>query len=217
MKKILVTIMLIASTALVFCQKTTVQPFSKAYYLQQSKKQKKTAWILLGCGTAAIIGGAIALDNSNNLFEPTAGDDFAALLVLAGFGVSVGSIPVFINAAKNKGRSEDVSYSADYYNKKNRTQKTIAWILLASGTAMMIASSTISNNNQEYSNGKSNSSTVLAITGFSADIASIVLFTHAAKNKGRAEVAFNTQKSYSLQINSIRVRPVPALTIKFSF
>ena len=35
------------------------QPQSKDYLLQKSKKQKTTAWVLLGTGTALIITGVI--------------------------------------------------------------------------------------------------------------------------------------------------------------
>ncbi len=40
------------------------QPKAKEYFLERSKKQNTTAWILLGTGAAAIITGAI-VDNSH--------------------------------------------------------------------------------------------------------------------------------------------------------
>ena len=72
------------------------------FYLQKSKNQKTGAWILLGAGIALQVAGSISY--ADNLFEEsTSGDD---ALMLVGTIASIASIPLFISAAKNKGRAE---------------------------------------------------------------------------------------------------------------
>lgn len=83
-----------------FCQtQTTI--FSKDYYLEKSKKQKKTAWIVLGTGLGiAAIGGLVQLSNANS---NSWNFDFTGAYIAIGGGVlSLASIPCFVNAAKNK-------------------------------------------------------------------------------------------------------------------
>ena len=77
-------------------------------YLQKSKRQKTTGWILLGVGMVAYIGGAVAYTNSWDSWDGYSSDPGtgAAIVELVGFGMTIASVPVFINAAKNKGRAE---------------------------------------------------------------------------------------------------------------
>ena len=87
-----------------FCQ-TQTTTFSKEYYLEKSKKQKKTAWVILGSGlTFAAIGGLVQLTNSNQTSYGSGFDlDFTGAYIAIGGGVlSLASIPCFVNAAKNK-------------------------------------------------------------------------------------------------------------------
>lgn len=74
---------------------------------QKAKKQKTTAWILLGGGTGvALIGSILALNDVGNLFsgkisDPTA----AAVVVLTGGAMMVSSIPFFVASGKNKSKA----------------------------------------------------------------------------------------------------------------
>ena len=106
-------VMLIAFMAIIPFSHAQVRDTSKQrmsdadlghYYLQKSKSQKTIAWIMLLAGTAGWIGGAAASVNSDSYYsEDLNGGDVVMLL---GFGLTVASIPMFINAAKNKGRAE---------------------------------------------------------------------------------------------------------------
>ena len=51
--------MLLSFTINSFSQVEKAPKLSKEYYLQKSKNKKTAAWILLGGGTAMIVGGAI--------------------------------------------------------------------------------------------------------------------------------------------------------------
>jgi hypothetical protein len=72
------------------------------FYLQKSKSQKTGAWILLAAGVALQVAGSVSY--ADNLFEEsTSGAD---AMMLGGTIASIASIPLFISAAKNKGRAE---------------------------------------------------------------------------------------------------------------
>ncbi len=96
-----------------FCQTKPMKQRQSGYeidYMQLSRKQKKIATIMLGGGVVLITVPTILLLNSelsdNNLSQKyilTLG-----AIVVGGLSV-LGSIPVFISAAKNKGRALSVS------------------------------------------------------------------------------------------------------------
>lgn len=69
------------------------------YYLQKSKSQKTTAWILLGAGVVAI--AAVAPGNSN--FNTT-----GTVAVIGGASI-ISSIPLFIAAGRNKRKALQAS------------------------------------------------------------------------------------------------------------
>ena len=71
------------------------------YYLSKSKSQKTIAWILLGGGMALYIGGIAAY---SDIYDDQ--DTEAAVMALTGSIATIASIPLFITAAKNKGRAE---------------------------------------------------------------------------------------------------------------
>lgn len=104
MKKITLTLSMLFFIVNSFCQIQTTT-FSKEYYLEKSKKQKKTGWIVLGTGlTFAAIGGLVQLSNSNQTSYGSGFDfDFTGAYIAIGGGVlSLASIPCFVNASKNK-------------------------------------------------------------------------------------------------------------------
>lgn len=84
-------------------------------YLQKSKKQKKTAWLILGGGLACSLVGSILsteLEVDGDT-EPLLGD-FASttgtILNVTGVCAMAGSIPLFIAAHRNKKKAMSLSF-----------------------------------------------------------------------------------------------------------
>lgn len=102
MKQITLCITLLIFSTVSLCQQTTLsQTITKQDYLQKSKHQKKTAWILAGGGLLLEISGAIAYQHGN-----------AGLLLFgAGLLSQATSIPFFISAGINKRKSKKASVS----------------------------------------------------------------------------------------------------------
>lgn len=71
-------------------------------YLEKSKNQQSTAWLLLGVGTAAGIGGTVITFSEGILSDAASG---GAALFMLGLTLDIISIPVFIAANKNKKRA----------------------------------------------------------------------------------------------------------------
>jgi hypothetical protein len=107
MKKIIVFMMLLVLSAASFSQPTTnPATTAKTDYLQKSKNQKKTAWIMLGGGASFILLGDL-IGNSKSSSFGDAGTGF----VVAGIGAlsMLGSIPLFIASTKNKKKANNAS------------------------------------------------------------------------------------------------------------
>jgi hypothetical protein len=101
MKKIILLLIVSLLTFKTFSQ--TIQPaHSKDYYLQKSKKQKTTAWILLGGGTLMAVVGGISFSNNFDVFSSNSGTDASGFIFLGGVLADIASIPFFISAAHNK-------------------------------------------------------------------------------------------------------------------
>ena len=71
-----------------------------ADYLEKSKRQKTTGFILLGSGAAVFTGGAIAMQHSQSK-----GENELPFLV-GGLAMSIASIPFFISSAGNKHKAK---------------------------------------------------------------------------------------------------------------
>jgi hypothetical protein len=71
-------------------------------YLKKSKSQKTAAWILLGAGTIGVIASAAVI--TDNYYE-SSGTGSEAIYFLSSMSM-IASVPLFITAAKNKGRAE---------------------------------------------------------------------------------------------------------------
>lgn len=85
------------------------QPKTKEYFLERSKKQKATAWILLGTGAAAIITGLLIeapQRGTGNAQSFTGG-----LIEVGGIICTLTSIPFFIGSAKNKNRARTIAFN----------------------------------------------------------------------------------------------------------
>jgi len=87
----------------------TLNPtLTKDDYLQKSKKQKTTGWILfIGGTTMAVIGGLVFSDNFD--YSSNVATDASGYLVLGGLFVDLLSIPFFISSAKNNRKAASIS------------------------------------------------------------------------------------------------------------
>lgn len=90
-----------------------IESEQKQNHLEKSQNQKKTGWIMLGVGGAAVVlGGILATSGSSEIanclgtFNCTGsdGNEWAAgaVLVIAGGLAMVGSVPFFISAGNQK-------------------------------------------------------------------------------------------------------------------
>lgn len=76
--------------------------------LLKAKKQKTTAWILLGAGTGLAITGIALISNDKTPYyiigaaEQPKHSAVGPVLTVAGIGSTLGSIPFFIASRKNK-------------------------------------------------------------------------------------------------------------------
>lgn len=107
MKKIIFFFMLLITSATSFSQPTTETPTVKVDYLQKSKNQKTTAWVLLGGGAGFILVGTLIGNGKEASF-----DDVGTGVVLGGIGAlsMLGSIPLFIASGKNKRKAGSISF-----------------------------------------------------------------------------------------------------------
>jgi len=92
MKRLIVYALLLHLATTTYCQE---KQLTRDDYLRQSKTQKKTAWIALGCGVALLAYSAVATE-TNAVF-------FTIPIGLTALGVSLGS---FIRADRNKEKAD---------------------------------------------------------------------------------------------------------------
>ncbi|MBL0129823.1 MAG: hypothetical protein IPP43_00795 [Chitinophagaceae bacterium] len=100
MKKFSFFALLLIASAISFSQPiTNTTSITKTDYLQKSKNQNTTAWVLLVGGATFILAG----DLIGNSKESTFGDAGTGV-IMAGLGVlsMIGSVPLFIASGKNK-------------------------------------------------------------------------------------------------------------------
>lgn len=114
MKKVLFVFAMLLVLVQSFSQ-TPAQPApGKADYLQKSKQQKKLGWVLLVGGlTSTLLGTGAAV---GSLMDATSNGSVAAdILVTAGVGAMLASIPVFIIAGKNRKKAASLSIGTQSY------------------------------------------------------------------------------------------------------
>lgn len=87
------------------------QPLSKEDYLQKSKNQKTTGWILLAGGTTMAVAGLISMSNQDFWSSDNSDYDAAGILFLGGLAVDLASIPFFISSAKNARKAATISFN----------------------------------------------------------------------------------------------------------
>jgi hypothetical protein len=105
MKKVITGIVILMLCHTVFSQQQTPAPtLTKQDYLQKSKSQKTTAWILLGGGAALVVAGSALFADDFNLYEADSGTGGGVMMVAGAVAVGA-SVPFFIASARNKGRA----------------------------------------------------------------------------------------------------------------
>ncbi len=113
MKKIIFLLIFSAITFSSFSQPgNPPTALTKQDFLQKSKKQKTTAWVLLGGGTIAWLAGVSKYMNQNDNID--GGGEVA--MTVGGIAV-LSSIPFFVIASKNKKKAMSLSF------KNNPTQQ----------------------------------------------------------------------------------------------
>jgi len=121
MKKAVFFIMLLLFVIGSFGQQspTTSAPKPNTDYLQKSKKQKTTSWILLGGGATLVLTGIIipkgefvGYDGSylGTPIEEYKNEGIKAAFGVAGVLTMLGSIPFFIVSGKNKRKAASLSF-----------------------------------------------------------------------------------------------------------
>lgn len=106
MKKFFISTILILISTSLFCQQSDIgQPVTQNSYLQKSKNQKTTAWILLGAGFVLSAGAAVADVGS----DWTKSETPYLVAIVTGCASMLGSIPLFIAAGRNKRKAKNAA------------------------------------------------------------------------------------------------------------
>lgn len=116
MKHFTLIFALLFSTAVsIFAQQKAPETLSREDLLNQSKKQKTTAFILLGAGATATAVGAAMISNNFCIFGCSSSEDRAlgvgSGLFVAGGLAMLASIPVFISSSQNSKRAYQIRAS----------------------------------------------------------------------------------------------------------
>lgn len=84
---------------------------TKEDYLLKSKHQKTAAWILLGGGIALGTTGSLIKLNDLLTREPNKKIKIGGGLMFLGFAATLGSLPFFIGASKNRNLAMNLSFT----------------------------------------------------------------------------------------------------------
>jgi len=218
MKRFPLLLILFLFTVRSFAQEFTP---NKEYYLQKSKKEKKSAFIILGIGMATTVTGVLVYANNKD-YHDLAYDyrSLGRLTTVVGIVWTSASIPLFIKSAKNKKKAIDFDSSPtqipniqnqtssldavvrtrEYYLEKSKKDKKIAWILLGAGITSITIGALLSDNEDPNQKGFSPGRT-LGIAGGGMLWVSVPFFIEAGKHKKKA--ATLALESRPLQIPSI--------------
>ena len=101
------------------------------------------------------------------------------------------------------------------YLKKSKTQKTVAWVLLGTGTAMTIGGVIAGRNGvDDIDPNEATNGAALIVGGIVLDIASIPFFISGAKNKQRAmAVTLKNDFVPHLQQGLVMRTPLPTISV----
>jgi Na+-transporting methylmalonyl-CoA/oxaloacetate decarboxylase gamma subunit len=108
MKKIFIFLMLLLFTIRAFGQEIPSTEFSKEYYLEKSKKQKTTGWVMLAGGAVVTVVGIIGFSSTD--WDESSSDAYAFMTV-GGPLICLGSIPFFISSGSNAKKAATLSFS----------------------------------------------------------------------------------------------------------
>lgn len=110
MKKIFIFLMLLLFTIRAFGQEIPSTEFSKEYYLEKSKKQKTTGWVMLGSGAVLTIVGIIGFSSTwdDSSYSST---DAYGIMAVGGPLICLGSIPFFISSGNNAKKAATLSFN----------------------------------------------------------------------------------------------------------
>jgi hypothetical protein len=225
MKKFSLLLILFLFTARSFSQQAKDFTPNKNYYLQKSKNQKTSAFILLGVGLATTVTGILAYENNKYaegfVFDYHDYRFLARLTTAIGVVWTAASIQLFIRSAKNKKKAlnfdsyanqipdiqnqersslETIVQAREYYLEKNKKAKKVAWILLGTGITSLTVGALLAENEDPNHEGFS-PGTALGYAGAAMLWVSIPFFIEAGKNKRKATTL--ALESRPLQIPSI--------------
>jgi hypothetical protein len=110
-------VLLFLSTGLFGQQNNLKHPQNRQDFLQKSKNQKASAWVLLVGGTTVLAITAIAAATSVDISGPK--KSFPVIPVSIGGAMMLGSVPLFIASTRNNRRS----IRASAYFKIDKAQK----------------------------------------------------------------------------------------------
>lgn len=113
MKKTLILAIFLTGLAWQSFGQKAETPMTKQDYLDKSKSQKKTGFILLGAGAGSAILGGILMSSNFCIFGCTSSQDIAfgtgAGLVVAGGISMIASIPVLISGGVNANKAAELT------------------------------------------------------------------------------------------------------------
>ncbi len=109
------------------------------------------------------------------------------------------------------------------YLKKSKTQKTVGWILLGTGTAMVVTGMLVAGNSVEAEPPSINpddtvSGGILVASGLVVDLISIPFFISSSKNKRRAATVGLRSSSFPILTHAGLIqksRPSLSFTLRF--
>lgn len=115
MKKIIFLVIVLMTADTAFSQQASPTPaFINQDYLQKSKNQKKTAWIMLGGGATLVLTGIVFPKGEitrESFWGPEyKNDGIRGTLYFCGTLSMLGSIPFFIASGKNKKKAMSMSF-----------------------------------------------------------------------------------------------------------
>jgi hypothetical protein len=89
-----------------------------AYYHTKSKKQRSGAWVLLGLGSALVVGGLLIGNRDESSFSDAA---TGGIMGIAGGAGMVGSIPLFIASSRNRRKALSLTFKNEPSPKGHQT------------------------------------------------------------------------------------------------
>lgn len=101
----------------------------------------------------------------------------------------------------------------EFYFKKSKNQKKIAWILLGTGAAAIVTGSIIDSNKERGDQSISTASPI----GLICALGSIPFFSSSSKNKKRARaLSISNQRVLQLNDNIVAWKALPTVSLKIS-